>query len=267
VKPAREATLTDKLASGQAVSATRVPAIVARSQLGFRRFRASRRPRCHPEETRDCLGSTTAPTSAGTRRPRGRRGGSACPGGIVSNTSWRRGAERGSPPALRAERGMQFWDTSALIPLVVRQPSFSEQCRLIFRRRAPRGDRVRQPGRMPVGDRAPRARRHPRPSVASTVCDEDRPPFRRIRPGGLLARRRACGLALLGRHPLRSLDALQLACALTLGPGGSGEASVRATIAGGYCYCVRFGGPAGGRVTSAPGVLRIVGPRVEAGCL
>jgi hypothetical protein len=74
-------------------------------------------------------------------------------------------------------------------------------------------------------------------------------------------------LALLGRHPLRSLDALQLACALTLGPGGSGEASVRATIAGGDCYCVRFGGPAGGRVTSAPGVLQIVGPRVEAGCL
>ena len=27
-------------------------------------------------------------------------------------------------------------------------------------------------------------------------------------------------LALLSRHPLRSLDALQLACALTLGPGG-----------------------------------------------
>jgi predicted nucleic acid-binding protein len=30
-------------------------------------------------------------------------------------------------------------------------------------------------------------------------------------------------LALLGRHPLRSLDALQLGCALSLGPWGDTE--------------------------------------------
>lgn len=115
---------------------------------------------------------------------------------------------------------MQFWDTSALLPLVVRQPPFSEHCRRIFRRRAARATAF----------------------VSRVEC---RSAIERLARDGALdsAARRRCvtraerlfaafdlvtfsadvereALALLGRHPLRSLDALQLACALALSHGG-----------------------------------------------
>jgi predicted nucleic acid-binding protein len=115
---------------------------------------------------------------------------------------------------------MQYWDASALIPLVVRQPPFSEQCRRIFQGRAPRStafvsrvecrsaiERLAREGALD-----PTSRRRCVARVDRLFAGFDLVAF------SADVEREA--LALLSRHPLRSMDALQLACALTLGPGG-----------------------------------------------
>ena len=117
---------------------------------------------------------------------------------------------------------MQFWDSSALLPLAVRQLPFTTRCRRAFRRDVPR-------------------------AVAFLVRVECRSAVERLAREGALndvARRRSLAkidkllaafdivafsadvethaLTLLGRYPLRSLDALQLGCALSLCPRGDG---------------------------------------------
>lgn len=111
---------------------------------------------------------------------------------------------------------MQFWDSSALLPLVVRQPPFSAACRAIARTAAPQ-------------------------AVAFLARVECRSAIERLARAGILsatAGRRALAaiddvlsrcdivafsteveteaVVLLARHPLRALDALQLACARRL---------------------------------------------------
>ena len=113
---------------------------------------------------------------------------------------------------------MQFWDSSALLLLVVRQPPFSNRCRRVFRQNVPR-------------------------AVAFLARVEFRSAVERLAREGTLnaaARRRAFtkidkllaafdivafsadvethALALLGRYSLRTLDALQLSCALIRDP-------------------------------------------------
>jgi hypothetical protein len=119
---------------------------------------------------------------------------------------------------------MQFWDSSALLPLVVRQPPFSDRCRRAF------------------GLKVARA-------IAFLARVECRSAIERLAREGILnatARRRALtkidklvaafdivafsadvethALALLGRHPLRAFDALQLGCAQGLAPRGGTNA-------------------------------------------
>jgi len=118
---------------------------------------------------------------------------------------------------------MQFWDSSALLPLAVRQPPFTDRCRRAFRREVPR-------------------------AIAFLARVECRSAVERLAREGALnaaARRRSLtkidkllaafdivafstdvethALALLGRYPLRALDALQLSCALTLCPRSDGD--------------------------------------------
>jgi uncharacterized protein len=115
---------------------------------------------------------------------------------------------------------MQFWDTSALIPLVVRQPPFSDQCRRIFRGGVSRSTAFvsRVECRSAIERLAREGGLDP-PSRRRCVARVDRL-FAGFDLVAFSAHVEREALALLRRHPLRSLDALQLACALTLGPGG-----------------------------------------------
>lgn len=113
---------------------------------------------------------------------------------------------------------MQFWDSSALLPLVVRQPPFTNRCRQAFRRAAPRAvaflarvecrsavERLAREGAL-----NPAARRRSLTKIDRLLAAFDIVAFS--------ADVETHVLALLGRHALRSLDALQLACALSLCP-------------------------------------------------
>ncbi len=115
---------------------------------------------------------------------------------------------------------MQFWDSSALLPLVVRQPRFSEACRHAFRRNVPRAiaflarvecrsaiERLAREGALDSGTRRRSGTRLDKLLAAFDIV-------------AFSAEVEAHAIALLGRHPLRSLDALQLGCAVSLGPGG-----------------------------------------------
>lgn len=119
---------------------------------------------------------------------------------------------------------MQFWDSSALLPLVVRQPPFSDPCRRAFRRRTPRAigflahvecrsavERLARDGTLNAV-----ARRRALAKIDKLLSAFDIVAFS--------ADVEADALGLLGRHPLRSLDALQLGCALRLSPRGNREA-------------------------------------------
>ena len=118
---------------------------------------------------------------------------------------------------------MQFWDTSALLPLVVRQPPFSDRCRLTFRQRAPRAiaffsriecrSAIEWLSREGVLDAA--IRRRSLTKIDKLVAAFDIVAFS--------PEIEAHALALLGRHALRSLDALQLGCAKGLAPPSDTE--------------------------------------------
>lgn len=113
---------------------------------------------------------------------------------------------------------MQFWDSSALLPLVVYQPPFSNRCRQAFRRDGPRAvaflarvecrsavERLVREGALNAA-----ARRGALAKIDKLVAAFDIVAF----SGDVEAQ----ALALLGRYPLRALDALQLSCALSLSP-------------------------------------------------
>ena len=115
---------------------------------------------------------------------------------------------------------MQFWDSSALLPLVVRQAPFSDSCRRAFRREAPRAvaflarvecrsaiERVARAGALNAA-----ARRRSLAKVDKLIAAFDIVAFS--------SEVETRALALLGRHPLRSLDALQLGCAQGLSSQG-----------------------------------------------
>jgi predicted nucleic acid-binding protein len=108
---------------------------------------------------------------------------------------------------------MQFWDSSALLPLVVRQAPFSDPCRRAFRREVSRAiaflarvecrsaiERLAREGTLNSA-----ARRRSLTKIDKLVAAFDIVAFS--------PEVEAHALALLGRHPLRSLDALQLGCA------------------------------------------------------
>jgi predicted nucleic acid-binding protein len=113
---------------------------------------------------------------------------------------------------------MQFWDSSALLPLVVRQPPFTNRCRRVFRRDVPRAvafltrvecrsavERLAREGALNAA-----ARRGSLTKIDKLLAAFDIVAFS--------ADVETHALALLGRYPLRSLDALQLSCALTVSP-------------------------------------------------
>ena len=115
---------------------------------------------------------------------------------------------------------MQFWDSSALLPLVVRQPPFSDPCRRAFRPDVRRAiaflariecrSAIERLGREGTLD-AP-ARRRAFAKIDKLLAAFDLVPFS--------ADVETDAVALLSRHPLRALDALQLSCALRLSPHG-----------------------------------------------
>jgi predicted nucleic acid-binding protein len=113
---------------------------------------------------------------------------------------------------------MQFWDSSALLPLVVRQRPFSDRCRRAFGGEASRAiaflarvecrsaiERLAREGILDT-----RARRRSLTKIDKLVAAFDIVTFS--------AEVEARALALLGRHPLRALGALQLGCAQGLAP-------------------------------------------------
>ena len=113
---------------------------------------------------------------------------------------------------------MQFWATSALLPLVVQQPPFSDPCRRAFRLDGSRAvaflarvecrSAIERLGREGTFDAAARRR-------ALTKLDRLLAAFDIV---AFSADAEAHALALLSRHSLRTLDALQLGCALALKP-------------------------------------------------
>jgi predicted nucleic acid-binding protein len=118
---------------------------------------------------------------------------------------------------------MQFWDSSALLPLVLRQPPFSNRCRRAFRRDVPRvvaflariecRSAVERLGR--AGGLNAAARRRSLMRIDKLLAAFDIVVF----SGDVEAH----ALTLLSRHALRSLDALQLGCALSLTPHGDSD--------------------------------------------
>jgi predicted nucleic acid-binding protein len=119
---------------------------------------------------------------------------------------------------------MQFWDSSALLPLVVQQPPFSERCRRLFRVRTPRAVaflariECRSAIERLVRERAlhPATRRRSLTKIDTLIAAFDVVAFS--------ADVEAHALALLHRHALRSLDALQLGCAQSLAARGETDA-------------------------------------------
>ena len=118
---------------------------------------------------------------------------------------------------------MQFWDSSALLPLVVRQNPFSDPCRRAFRQDAPRAiafltrvecrsaiERLAREGTLNAA-----SRRRSLTNIDKLVAAFDIVAFS--------PEVEAHALALLGRHSLRSLDALQLGCAWGLSPRGAND--------------------------------------------
>jgi predicted nucleic acid-binding protein len=114
---------------------------------------------------------------------------------------------------------VQFWDSSALLPLVVWQPPFSEQCRRAFRTTAPRAVaflarvecRAAIERLVRAGTLKSTARRRALTQVDKLVAGFDVVAFS--------AEVEAYALELVHRYALRSLDALQLGCARTLSAG------------------------------------------------
>jgi predicted nucleic acid-binding protein len=113
---------------------------------------------------------------------------------------------------------MQFWDSSALLPLVVRQPPFTDRCRRAFAQDEPRAiafltrvechsavERLAREGSL-----EPAARRRSLTKIDRLIAAFDIVTFS--------PEVEARALALLGHHALRSLDALQLGCAQGLAP-------------------------------------------------
>jgi predicted nucleic acid-binding protein len=111
---------------------------------------------------------------------------------------------------------LQFWDTSALLPLVVAQPPFSAQTRRLFRRRSTRAvaflariecrsaiERLAREGALGSTARGRCLSRLDRLLAAFDVVAFSPA----VEQGAIES---------LARHPIRSLDALQLACALEL---------------------------------------------------
>jgi predicted nucleic acid-binding protein len=113
---------------------------------------------------------------------------------------------------------MQFWDSSALLPLVVRQPPFTNRCRRVFRRAEPRA--VAFLARVECRSAVERLAREGALNAAArrrslTRIDKLLAAFDIV---GFSADVETHAVGLLGRSPLRSLDALQLGCALSLCP-------------------------------------------------
>jgi len=119
---------------------------------------------------------------------------------------------------------MQFWDSSALLPLVVRQRPFSDRCGRAFGRDASRAiaflarvecrsaiERLSREGILDT-----RARRRSLTRIDKLLAAFDIVAFS--------ANVEARALRLLGRHPLRALDALQLGAAQGLAPEGASDA-------------------------------------------
>ena len=119
---------------------------------------------------------------------------------------------------------MQFWDSSALLPLVVRQPPFSDPCRRAFRQDVSRAiaflarvecrsaiERLAREGTLNAA-----ARRRSLTNIDKLVAAFDLVAFS--------PEVEAHALTLLGRHSLRSLDALQLGCARGLASHGDTDA-------------------------------------------
>ena len=119
---------------------------------------------------------------------------------------------------------MQFWDSSALLPLVLRQPPFTDRCRRAFGREASRAiafltrvecrsaiERLAREGGL-----NPAARRRSLTKIDTLIAAFDIVTFS--------PEVEAHALALLGRHSLRSLDALQLGCAQGLALRGDTDA-------------------------------------------
>jgi predicted nucleic acid-binding protein len=113
---------------------------------------------------------------------------------------------------------MQFWDTSALLPLVVRQPPFTNRCGRAFRQEVLRAasflarvecrsavERLAREGALNAA-----ARRRSFAKIDKLLAAFDIVAFS--------ADVEIHALAVLGRYPLRSLDALQLSCALSVCP-------------------------------------------------
>jgi len=119
---------------------------------------------------------------------------------------------------------LQFWDTSALLPLVVAQPPFSAHTRRLFGRKDTRAVAflARVESRSAVerlareGALSPVARRRSLSRLDRVLSAFDVVSF------SSAVEQRA--IESLARHPIRSLDALQLACALELVQMGSAEA-------------------------------------------
>jgi len=114
---------------------------------------------------------------------------------------------------------MRFWDSSAILPLVIEQQPFSRTCQLLLADRGARAvgfsariecrsgvERLFREGLLPAVDRAR--------AVADLDALLDR--FDVVAFSNSVENR---ALELLGRHELRALDAMQLACALALRGG------------------------------------------------
>jgi predicted nucleic acid-binding protein len=116
-----------------------------------------------------------------------------------------------------------FWDSSALLPLVIEQQPFSRLCRQALRRPGLHAvafvarvecrsaiERLARDGALAAGARSRAIR-----SLDALLAGFDRVTFS--------AYVEEIAVELLARRGLRSLDALQLACALALGAAGSKE--------------------------------------------
>lgn len=117
---------------------------------------------------------------------------------------------------------MQFWDSSALLPLVVTQRTLSRACRALFEEREARAAAFLAR----IECRSALARLAREGAVTSAALDRAGDKVDKLLAGFDLVvfspavERHA--LMLLSRHGLRTLDAIQLACALVVAGAGSG---------------------------------------------
>jgi predicted nucleic acid-binding protein len=117
---------------------------------------------------------------------------------------------------------MQFWDSSALLPLVVAQRALSHSCRRLFEQ-----GEVRAAAFVArIECRSALVRLAREGAFTPTTRDKAAEKMETLLAGfdvvvfSPAVERHA--LALLSRHGLRSLDAIQLASALAVGGSGSG---------------------------------------------